>query len=132
MSHTLAFEKHGLGCVVTLSGSLTAADLFAANLSLYEADPDGRLRYQIWDLTRANSLTVSASDLHELAAQDGEASEEAPGQLVAICGPTGVLRGANELYSMYADEMTDFKTETFSSVSRARLWVERNLGRMAA
>ena len=132
MSYSITFEDDGRGCVVVFTGDITGVDLLQANAAMYEQDPECRLRYQIWDMTGVNNLVISAAELRDAAEQDGEAGAEAPGQLVAICGSTSVLRGSNELYSMYADEMTNFTTETFNSVARARRWVERHKGRRAA
>jgi len=125
MSHEVNIENQGAGVVVSLSDVITGRELTRINEHIYEADPNKKLRYQIWDFTEVDILEMKTEDIEKLVLQDMEEAISNSKQHVAIIGSSRTLRGVDNLYHYISDcwVKTGFQSKSFDNMDDARSWI---------
>jgi hypothetical protein len=106
MGYEIMTENEGRGVVVKWSGVASAKDITAINDETYSEGRAARLRYQIWDFTKAvkaKTPQVSFEDARLFAIQDGRARNQTPGMLIALVGKKEYFDGMETFYGIYAD-----------------------------
>lgn len=124
MAVTISFENEGRGVVLDHTGRITGEELLDAVRSMYAQDSDHRLRYQICDYSNAEALDITEAQLRSVAMLDKRAAAENPDQIVALVGKQDLFRGAEKRYAIYADVWAGFDTRSFTSITKARAWIE--------
>jgi hypothetical protein len=123
MAGQVSYEEEGSGVVVTWTGAATGEELKKVNESIYAEGRLDRLRYQIWDFTKADHLDVSHQDLRALALQDRKAAETNPNPVIAIVGSREFFVGYDALFHVYEEGWSGFKSKTLPTMAEARQWV---------
>ena len=125
MSHEVNIENQGAGVVVSLSGVITGRELTSINEHIYEADPNKKLRYQVWDFSDVEILEMKTEDIEKLVLQDMEEAISNSNQHVAIIGSSRTLRGVDNLYHYISDcwVKTGFQSKSFDNMDDARSWI---------
>lgn len=125
MSHKVNIENQGTGVVVSLSGVITGRELTSINEHIYEADPNKKLRYQVWDFSDVEILEMKTEDIEKLVLQDMEEAISNSNQHVAIIGSSRTLRGVDNLYHYISDcwVKTGFQSKSFNNMDDARSWI---------
>lgn len=125
MSHEVNIENQGTGVVVSLSGVITGRELTSINEHIYEADPNKKLRYQVWDFSDVEILEMKTEDIEKLVLQDMEEAISNSNQQVAIIGSSRTLRGVDNLYHYISDcwVKTGFQSKSFDNMDDARSWI---------
>ena len=125
MAYEVNIENHGAGVVVTLTGIITGRDLIKVNQYIYDADPDKKLRYQIWDFNEVEILEIKTEDIQILVLQDVDEAHSNSNQSVAIIGSLRTLQGIDSTYRYLSDYWvkTGFQSKSFSNMAAARDWI---------
>ena len=125
MSHEVNIENQGAGVVVSLSGVITGKELTSINEHIYKADPNKKLRYQVWDFSDVEILEMKTEDIEKLVLQDMEEAISNSNQHVAIIGSSRTLRGVDNLYHYISDcwVKTGFQSKSFNNMDDARSWI---------
>ena len=124
MSFDITVEEEGLGVLVTFKGNVLGRDMLAANEDIYSRDHNCLYRYQIWDLSGADSMKMSEEEIRATAFQDLRASKKNPDQIVAIIGSDGLFGGIDKRFSIYSEVWSGFRSETFHTMEEARIWIQ--------
>ncbi len=123
MAYQIRFENEGRGVVLEFSGAISGAEIIEAADRMYRDDPEGRLRYQIVDLTGASALVISEDQLRRIALLDKQAANLNPNQVVALVGSDAIFAGSDRRYSVYAEVWAGFETEFFNTLDEVREWL---------
>ena len=117
------FEKDGKGVLITWVGAITGDEIKEINVFIYNKERLDKLRYQIWDFSRADRLNISIKDIREIAMQDKIAAQTNPDQVVAIVGSEGFFNGYDRIFHIYEEIWSGYQSRTFASVAKARKWI---------
>ena len=123
----IVYENQEEGVVIIWGGSISGEGLKMVNAQIYKEGGSEKLRYQIWDFTKAEDLEITDHDLRTLAIQDNIASETNPKQIIAIVGSIELFRGYDRLFHIYEGVWSDYKSKTFPSMVEARKWISRTM-----
>ncbi len=123
MPSQIGYEENGSGVVITWTGEVRIEDLRKANEYIYIAGRIEKLRYQIWDFTKAERGQFTYEGIREIAMQDKDASEINPDQIVAIVGRRSFFVGFDALFHVYEQEWSGFKSRSFETLAEARKWI---------
>ena len=123
MTTAISYENGGKGILITCSGTVTGADTIRVNAEITQ---DPHLRYQIWDYTQADDISMSIEEMHELAIQDKKYRSDAQMKRFALVGPAKIINEAFETY----EEMSKFAgssvikidSKCFADLQAAREW----------
>jgi hypothetical protein len=127
MSSEVKFENQGTGVVVTYTGVVTGEDIRAMNAYIYASDHLPRIRYQLFDFTKADRLEVTNEDVRFFAMQDKAASEQNPHMIGAIIGDMSLYQGYERIFRVYSQIWSGIPTEFFTTIEEGRAWVASRL-----
>ena len=123
MPGEISYENQGAGVVITWTGPISGDEVKEINRQIYAKERLDKLRYQIWDFTKADRLDISNQDVREFAMQDRSAAQTNPDQIAAIVGSAEFFKGYDQIFHIYADVWAGFESRTFSTVAEAREWI---------
>lgn len=127
MGYEIIKENEGQGVVVKWSGVESANDIRAINDEIYSEGWAARLRYQIWDFTKAvkaKKPQVSFDDLRSFAVRDRRAGHQSMWMIIALVGTKEYFAYMEALYGIYAAVWAkNVKCKIFEGLEEAREWV---------
>lgn len=125
MPGTIHIEHGGTGVLLAMNGLVSGREIIDLNAQIYAADPDKRLRYQIWDFTGARRMEVTPQELHIITTQDKEEAEKNANQLVALVGSPRQLNGVDVTYRIFSQAWIGggFQSDSFDNLGEARQWI---------
>jgi hypothetical protein len=123
MPGEISYENQGAGVVITWTGPISGDEVKEINKQIYAKERLDKLRYQIWDFTKADRLDISTQDVRDFAMQDRTAAQTNPDQIAAIVGSAEFFKGYDQIFHIYEDVWAGFESRTFSTVAEAREWV---------
>ena len=118
----LHFENNGSGALLIARDYMAKGELLEANAKMYEVDTEGRLQYQIVDLTQLEQEELSVENFQKLVAMDKQAASDHDGLKVAVVVKRGLLEAISEVYSQKAND-ENLHTKLFETVADAREWI---------
>lgn len=124
MSCVVTYEALGTGVLVTCSGHVSAEDIRKVNADFVFSKENARkLRYKIWDFSNVTSKQISNNDMYAFAMQDKMAAQTNPNQVIAIVGPKHLFNGYDQVFHIYEEVWSGFKSKTFETLQEARKWI---------
>lgn len=130
MPGTTHFDDNGTGVILNMTGLVTGQEIIEINARIYAADPDKKLRYQIWDFTESVRMEVSPRELDIITRQDRDEAMQNPHQLVALVGSPRQLNGVDISYQIFSQNWVGdgFQSASFRTLKEAHQWIEEKLG----
>lgn len=119
MGYELTWESRG--AVKRFFGHVTGNDVLQSVINVESDERFDRLRYVINDFLEATGLTVSASELDEIAAIDGAAALVNRNIRIAIVTTNPEIISASDQYAK--SPMNAYPTRIFPTVNEARTWL---------
>lgn len=123
MPHELLFSEDQSRVDIRFSGDATGEEIFQVNDQL-TAHPT--VRVQVWNFLGAESITISASQMHGIALQDKSVSVSSPLEKVALLIPDRHRR-LSDMYLRYSQDWVgrqlDFETRRFVTTAEAEEWI---------
>lgn len=122
MSHKLNKESDGIGIVITLSGIVEAdeVDKLQAQINSDESFP--KLRYQIWDFSKAEEINISIDQLQNIAMQTAVASTENPKLRIAIIPRKSSQNVLGTTFHTFEKVWGSYESKSFRDIDAARNW----------
>jgi len=128
MPFRIEYEEGGTGILVTWTGTVTAEEIRELNRIIYANDSPGRIRYQIWDFTKADRHNLTVRDLREFAMQDKAGAQRHPDQIGVFVGSRDFFSGYDQIFHIYEEVWSGLKSRTFATVDDARKWISEAAG----
>jgi hypothetical protein len=124
--YTIAYDESSGGVISTYSGSITPKDVFNSFIERFEdTERSTTLKYSIGDFTNVSSLTLSNSDVRDLAARAQDVLRRQKDLIVAIVAPSDIAFGLGRMLELYADQ-TEAIT-IFRTLAEAEAWISETL-----
>ena len=120
----LHFENNGIGALLIARDYMAKGELLATNAQMYKEDTEGRLQYQIVDLSRLEQEEISVENFQKLVAMDKQAASDHGGLRVAVVVKRGLLEAISQVYSQKVSD-ENLKTKLFENITSARAWLEQ-------
>jgi hypothetical protein len=112
-----------IGLLYVCSEEVTAKDLISANCQLLAVPNQfAACKYAIVDLTYISNLSVSASELHEVADLNMRMAAIQPHLAVAVVAPTDLAFGMSRMWEVMA-EKTGWAIMVFRTRAEGENWV---------
>lgn len=113
-----------MGVIYHCSGDLTIDDFIAANATfLLTPNEILKWRYTLIDLTAAESMDISYSDVSGVVSQNKTiAAKAVPGVLLAVASPRDYSYGLARMWEALVEHV-GWETMTFRSVAEAESWI---------
>jgi hypothetical protein len=119
----LTFLPGDIGLLYVCSGEATAKDFISANCQLLAVPNQfAACKYAIVDLTYISSLSVSASELREVADLNMRMAAIQPHLAVAVVAPTDFAFGMSRMWEVMA-EKTGWTIMVFRTRAEGEDWV---------
>jgi hypothetical protein len=120
--------EQGTGVLCVWSGVATGQEMHTATVEIYQPTALAKLRYQIWDFSKATDITASGEDMRLLAMLDDQASKANPQLISAMVGPPHLFLGAARVYHIYLEIWApSLPSRHFSNLQAARDWIAATL-----
>jgi hypothetical protein len=125
MPNKLSKEADGLGIVVTFSGVVEAdeADKLQKQINSDEAFP--KLRYQIWDFSKAEDINISIDEIQHFATQTAIASSQNPKLRIAIIPRKTSHNILGKTFHSFENLWGTNESKSFGDIDTAREWCQR-------
>lgn len=124
MAFEVKFIDGGEGLVFIASGVAHASELIAINREIYSEAYLMKQRYQLVDLTGAESIEVDERDIRQLADMDKEAAAINPEIKIAVVAPGDLEYGLARMWLAHVDE-GELESRVFRSREEADRWIEK-------
>lgn len=115
------------GIILTGEGVVTGSEIKAVNVKIYKSPEETRkIAYQLCNFEEMTDVSVSNTELEEIAMQDQMAFENHPHMLLALVVKEDFHYGMSRMWEAQASE-TRFETMVFRDMEEAQQWIKRKL-----
>ena len=119
------------GILVKSEGDVKGREIKEINDIIYEsAEKTKGISYQICDFQNASNVSISQTDVRQIARQDKKAFEINPEMLIAIVTSTDLGFGLSRMWESLANG-SPFETKVFRNLKEAQHWIRENLKKTA-
>ena len=117
-------HENKVGIELQLTGNVTGQEMISINK---EACKYLDCRFQIWNFLNANTVNISAAEMHQIAIHDNSVSAYMKTEKVALVGNKEVLEGVGEMYETFSNlwvgRPKQYVSRFFTSMKDANEWV---------
>ena len=115
------------GIIASGKGVVTGSEIKEVNDIIYESpEKIEKIVYQICDLTNVSDISLSTSEIEEIAMQDKKASEINPNMFIAVVGETDLVFGLSRMWEAFTYEYP-FEAMVFREMEDAQQWIKEKL-----
>jgi hypothetical protein len=126
MPMSIAYIGDG-GIIARGEGVVTGSEIKEVNDIIYESpEKIKKIVYQICDLTNVSDISISTSEIEELAIQDKKASEINPNMFIALLGKKDLIFGLSRMWEAFTYD-SPFETMVFRKMEDAQQWIRGKL-----
>ncbi|GAB4281557.1 MAG: hypothetical protein Kow0029_26740 [Candidatus Rifleibacteriota bacterium] len=125
MAHSINYEEGKHGVTISLSGDVTAEELYKINFGLIGDKSFADLKYRIWDFSGAGRVILTHEQLRLLAIQDAGASLISPNQKIALVHKPIGNSGIYETFHAFEKAWTGFESRSFHDIDSAMKWIRK-------
>ena len=126
MPLSITYTEDG-GIIVRGEGIVTGSDIKEINDIIYESPENiEKIAYQLGDFTDVTDVSISISEIEELAMQDKKASEFNPNMFIALVGKKDIIFGLSRMWEAFTHDST-FETMVFRKIEDAQQWIKEKL-----
>jgi hypothetical protein len=126
MAFEVKFIDGGEGLIFVASGKAHASELIAINREIYSEAYLMKQKYQLVDLTGAESIQVEERDIRQLAEMDKEAAAVNPEIKIVVVAPGDLEYGMARMWLAHVDE-GELESRVFRTREEADRWIEKIL-----
>jgi hypothetical protein len=124
--YTIAYDESRGGVISTFSGSITAEDILNSFIERFEdTQRSTAVTYSIGDYTNVSSLTLSSSNVRDLADRARDLLRRQKHLIVAIVAPSDIAFGLGRMVELYADQAEAITV--FRTLAEANAWIAERL-----
>lgn len=120
MSYTTEWKENGIRW--TYCGVVTAKEVLESNLEIYGDDRFDSLAYELVDLSQAERLELTETQVKKIAYLDKATARSNPDMRVALVSKMELIKELFEMYARYSEE-SPWEIEIFETVEEAREWL---------
>ncbi len=126
MPYTITHDENRGGVIATYSGAVTPEEIFNSLVERFDDTERGAaLNYSIGDFTNASGLSLSASNVRELAARAQNVLRRQENLTVAIVAPSDIAFGIGRMIQMYSSRNEGIAV--FRTLTEAQAWISERL-----
>ena len=128
MPITYAISKNG-GILVKCKDHISGSEIKEIDESIYGSPEDIlKIKYQLWDFTNVNNITISIEDIKAIAEQDAEAANINPNMTIILVANNDLIYSLGRLWMDYSKE-SPFKSMFFPNIKDAEEWIDEMIGK---
>ncbi|MBN1831846.1 MAG: hypothetical protein JW896_07015 [Deltaproteobacteria bacterium] len=126
MPLSIKYNEDG-GIIVRGEGIVNGNDIKEINDIIY-GSPESieKIAYQLGDFTEVTDISISNSEIEELAIQDKKAAEINPNMFIALVGTKDLIFGLSRMWEAFIYE-SPFETMVFRKMEDAQQWIKEKL-----
>lgn len=122
MSHKLKKETEGLGIIITLSGIIEADEVDKLQDQINSDESFSKLRYQIWDFSRAEEINITFDQIQSIAMKAAVASGRNPKLRIAIIPRKTSHNVLGETFHTFEKVWGSGESKSFRDIKTAKEW----------
>ena len=115
------------GIISRGEGVVTGSEIKEVNDIIYESpEKIKNIVYQICDLTNVSNISLSNSEIEEIAEQDSKAFQINPNMFIAIVADDDLIYGLSRMWEALAYDYP-FESTVFRTMDDAQQWIREKL-----
>jgi hypothetical protein len=126
MPLSITYNEDG-GIFVRGEGVITGSEIKEINNIIYESpEKIEKITYQLGDFTDVTDISVSITEIQELAIKDQKAFEVNPNMFIALVAKDDLIFGLSRMWEAFSYKPT-FETMVFKKMDDAQKWISERL-----